>query len=87
MAIDGEATMAQRTVLENPGSVGEAPEFPGCRPMQKALASRGQPGLGRRLEARDLAGVTDEEVIDALLGSKDESGFRARLQGLRRRPG
>ena len=55
--------------------------------VQKVLASRGQPGLGRRLEARDLAGVTDEEVIDALLGSKDASGFRARLQGLRRRPG
>ena len=26
----------------------------------------------------------DEEVIDALLQSEDESGFRARLQGLRR---
>ena len=25
--------MAERTVLENPGSVGEAPEFPGCRPI------------------------------------------------------
>ena len=54
--------------------------------MQKILAARGQPGLGPRLEARDLVGVTDEEVIDALLGSKDESDFRARLQGLRRRP-
>ena len=45
--------------------------------MQKILASRGKPGFGHRLDARDLAGVTDEEVIDALLGSKDESDFTA----------
>lgn len=55
--------------------------------IRKIPASRGQPGFGPRLDARDLAAVTDEEVIDALLGSKDESDFRARLQGLRRRSG
>ena len=55
--------------------------------MRKILASRGQPVPGHRLDARDLAGLTDEEVVDALLRSEDEPDFRARLQGLRRRPG
>ena len=52
--------------------------------MQRILSSRGESGPVPRLDARDLAGTTDEEVIDALLQSEDESGFRARLQGLRR---
>lgn len=52
--------------------------------MHRILSSRGEPGPVPRLDARDLEGVTEEEVIDALLKSEDESGFRARLQGLRR---
>ena len=55
--------------------------------MPRVLASRGQPGPGPRLDASELAGVTDEEVVDALLRSTDESDFRARLRSLRRRPG
>ena len=55
--------------------------------MQRILASQGESGPVPRLEARDLAGLTDEEVIDALLQSEDEDEFRARLQRLRRRPG
>ena len=51
--------------------------------MRRIPASRGEPGPVPRLDARDLAGTTDEEVIDALLQSEDEPGFRARLQGLR----
>ena len=52
--------------------------------MQRIRVSRGESGPVPRLDARDLAGTTDEEVIDALLQSEDESGFRARLQDLRR---
>ena len=55
--------------------------------MQRILASRGESGPVPRLDARDLAGTTDEEVIDALLQSEDESDFRMRLQRLRRRHG
>ena len=55
--------------------------------MRRTLASQGQTGPGPRLDARELDGVTDEEVVDALLRSKDEPDFRARLQSLRRRPG
>ena len=51
------------------------------------LASRGLPGLESPLEPQELAGVTDEEVVDALLRCKDESDLRARLQTLPRRPG
>ena len=50
------------------------------------LASRGMPGLESPLEPQELAGVTDEEVVDALLRCKDESDLRARLQTLRGRP-
>ena len=52
--------------------------------MQRILASRGESGPVPRLDARDLVGTTDEEIIDAVLQSGDEPGFRARLQGLRR---
>ena len=52
--------------------------------MQRILSSRGGSGPVPRLDARDLEGVTDEEVIDVLLRSEDESGFRTRLRGLRR---
>ena len=51
----------------------------------RILASRGMPGFESPLDARDLARVTDEEVVDALLQCKDESDLRARLRALRRR--
>ena len=51
----------------------------------RILASRGMPGLESPLEPQALAGVTDEEVVDALLQCKDESDLRARLRALRRR--
>ncbi len=53
----------------------------------RILASRGMPGLESPLDPQDLAGVTDEEVVDASLRCKDESDFRARLRALPRRPG
>ena len=43
------------------------------------------PGLQSPLEPQELAGVTDEEIVDALLQCKDESDLRARLRALRRR--
>ena len=51
------------------------------------LASRGIPGLASPLIAEELAGITDEQVVEALLRCADESDLRARLQALRRRPG
>ena len=51
----------------------------------RILASRGMPGLQSPLEPQELAGVTDEEIVDALLQCKDESDLRARLRALRRR--
>ena len=60
VAIDEDATMAERTVRENPGPGGEAREFPGCRGKLQ---------------------------LYALLRSRGESDFRARLQALRRRSG
>ena len=51
----------------------------------RILASRGMPGFESPLDARELARVTDEEVVDALLQCKDEPDFRARLRALRRR--
>ena len=53
----------------------------------RILASRGMPRLESPLDPRELAGVTDEEVVDASLRCKDESDFRARLRALPRRPG
>ena len=51
----------------------------------RLLASRGISGTGLRLDAADLRGVTDEEVVDTLLRSEDEADFRRRLEYLRRR--
>ena len=48
------------------------------------LASRGISGAGPRLDAADLRGVADEEVVDALLRSEDGADFRARLACLRK---
>ncbi len=55
--------------------------------MRRIPVSRGKPRPGIRLDDRDLAGVTDEEVIDAVLQCEDESDFRTRLRNLRRRRG
>ena len=51
----------------------------------RILASRGMPGLAPPLKPQELAGVTDEEVVDALLQCKDEPDLRARLRALHRR--
>ena len=53
--------------------------------VRRLLASRGISGAGPQLDEADLRGVTDEEVVDALLRSEDEAGFRTRLERLRRR--
>ena len=55
--------------------------------IQRILASQGESVPVPRLDARDLVGITDEEVIDALLQGGNESDFRVRLQRLRRRSG
>ena len=55
--------------------------------MRRIPTAQGQPGTGPRLDARELDGVSDEEVVDALLRSKDEPDFRARLRSLRHRSG
>ena len=52
---------------------------------RRILASRGMSGAGPRLDAAGLRGVTDEDVVDALLRSEDEADFRTRLERLRRR--
>lgn len=52
----------------------------------RILTSRGIPGLALPLDAGDISGVSDEEVVDISLRCEDESDFRARLQALRRRP-
>ena len=49
--------------------------------IRKILASRGLSGAGFPFEAREWPGVSDEEILDALLHCEDESDFRARLQG------
>ena len=51
------------------------------------LASRGLPALSSPLVAEDVSGVTDEDVVGALLECKDESDLRARLHAVRRQPG
>ena len=50
----------------------------------RLLASRGSSGAGLRLNAADLRGVADEEVVDVLRRSEDETDFRARLARLRK---
>ena len=52
--------------------------------LRQILASRGISGLELPLDERDLAGVSDEEVVDALLRCEDGPDFRARLRNLRR---
>ena len=37
-----------------------------------------------RLASREVSGVTDETIIDALLECEDEADFRARLERTRR---
>ena len=51
--------------------------------MRRVLASRGMPESTFRLDDSELAGVTDEEVIDALLQCEGESDFRRRIRKLR----
>ena len=55
--------------------------------MRRIRASRGMSEPAFSLDDRDLAGTTDEEVVDALLQCESGSDFRARLQSLRRRRG
>ena len=50
---------------------------------RRLLGARGASGTGPRLDAADLQGVADEDVVDALLRSEDEAAFRARLARLR----
>ena len=52
----------------------------------RILASRGMPGLALPLGADELAGATNEEIVDTLLQCKDEPDLRARLAALRRGP-
>ena len=52
----------------------------------RILASRGMPGLALPLDADELAGATNDEIVDALLQCRDEPDLRARLLALRRRP-
>ena len=103
MAIDEDATMAQRTARERRRLAAEARRFPGCRPVtigrdeietwegrleyweaetETAWMVREPTGAAHEQPSQRLAGLG--QLIDALLQSEDESGFRARLQGLRR---
>ena len=52
--------------------------------MRRILASRGMPETAFRFDDSELVGVTDEEVIDALLQCEDESDFRRRIREMRR---
>ena len=52
--------------------------------IRKTLASRGIPAADLTLDARDLARVTDEDVMDALLECRDAADLRARLRKRRR---
>ena len=54
--------------------------------MRGILASRGMAGPFR-IDARQIAGVPDEAVIDVLLHCEDERDFQIRLRRLRRQPG
>ena len=51
---------------------------------RRILASRGMPESAFRLDDSELAGVTDEEIVDALLQCEDESDYRKRIRKLRR---
>ena len=52
--------------------------------VHRTLAARGIAGPEVPLDARDITGVTDEEVMDALFACDDLRDFRARLRALRR---
>ena len=52
--------------------------------IRKTLASRGIPAAEIRLDALDLARLTDEDVMDALLQCRDAIDLRARLKSRRR---
>ena len=51
---------------------------------RQVLALRGLGDDALRIDPRDLAGVSDEAVYDALMQCEDAADFRARLHGLRR---
>lgn len=51
---------------------------------RKTLAARGVPAAGLVLDARELAGLSDEDVMDALLACRDAADLRARLANRRR---
>ena len=51
---------------------------------RRLFASRGISGAGPRLDAADLRGVADEDVVDTLLRSEDEADFRTRIARLRK---
>ena len=53
--------------------------------IRKTLASRGFPAPDVTLDARELAGLTGENVMDSLLESRDEKDFRVRLRSRRHR--
>ena len=77
MAIDEDATTTERTARERRRLEAEARTFPGCRPV--TIRRDEIETWEGRLEYWDA----DTETAWILLRSKDESGFRARLQGLR----
>ena len=52
--------------------------------MRKTLASRGIPAADLTLDAGDLARLTDEDVMDALLECRNAADLRARLRKRRR---
>ena len=51
---------------------------------RRVLASRGIGDDALRIDPRELAGVSDEGVFDALMRCEDAADFRARLRSLRR---
>ena len=51
---------------------------------RKTLAARGAPAEDLALDARELAGLSDEDVMDALLACRDAADLRARLAKRRR---
>ena len=51
---------------------------------RKTLAARGVPAEDLALDARELAGLSDEDVMDALLACRDAADLRARLAKRRR---
>ena len=51
---------------------------------RKVLASRGMGDADLRIDPRDLAGISDEAVFDALMQCDDALDFRARIRGLHR---